>query len=520
MKAVSIVCLTLLFFSLQHVSGQKLNSKEKVRLDEAVIDFEIYDYVRARKVFIKYLDKAPSSYELHHKIGICHYNLDATKDVAKSYFLKGIEETPESWFYLGQCYHLNEQFDSALISLRIYMQAEDREHGDDEVKRNIAISNRAKEMIADPVDVKIYNIGPNLNTEYDEYAPLITADESMMVFTSRRAGSTGERTDPYGKYFEDIYSSLNNQGDWLPAEKISENINTGTHDAAVGLSADGNTIIVYRTNKKITGGDLHYSNFEDNRWSTPRSYGESINSEWQEASASLSADGRVMYFSSNRPGGYGGKDIYRIVKLGNNKWSLPMNLGSEINTPYDEDAPFFHPDGKTLYFSSKGHETMGGYDIFKSELENNFWSIPKNLGYPINTTGNDIFFVLSGDNKRGYYSSHREDGMGGQDIYVVSFENDFEQLRVFRGIVTDESNKPLSASLTLTDEEGETIGIYNTNAQTGKYIIVLPSDLDFLLNVESDGYATQEHDIHYKGGTHIKELERNFSLKIDQNQTP
>jgi len=195
-----------------------------------------------------------------------------------------------------------------------------------------------------------------------------------------------------------------------------------------------------------------------------------------------------------------------------------MNLGPTINTAFDEDAPFIHPNGKTLYYSSKGLKTMGGYDIFKSSIGDEYWSTPQNIGYPVNTVGNDIFFVLASDGKRGYYSSHREGGHGGQDIYAVSFENSLESLRIVKGNTSNATGEPLASQITLLDEDGNTVGLYSANSLNGNYIIILPPDQDFQMLIEVDGYKPIEEDLSYQGGTITKERIQNYTLQelIDQ----
>jgi len=194
-----------------------------------------------------------------------------------------------------------------------------------------------------------------------------------------------------------------NKKSWIKATNIGPSLNTKRHDATVGLSPDGQQIIIYKE------GDLFYSSSNGNNWNEPVAFTKQINSKFWEPSASISADNKAIYFTSDRKEGFGGSDIWMIKKLPDGEWGIAQNLGSSVNTKYDEDAPFIHPDNKTLYYSSMGHNTMGGYDIFKSTLNiDNSWSPPVNMNYPINTTGDDIYLVLTGDGKHGYFSSFRK----------------------------------------------------------------------------------------------------------------
>ena len=200
---------------------------------------------------------------------------------------------------------------------------------------------------------------------------------------------------------------------------ISQNINTNSHEASINLTADGQTLIVY----KDDGGDgnIYFSKWDGNDWTSIQSFGSDINSKYWESHACLSADNNTLYFVSDRPGGYGGRDIYRCVKLPNGLWSKSLNVGPTINTKYDEDGPFISADGITLNFSSIGHKSMGGFDIFVSMIEEDKkFSEPRNIGYPINTTDDDVFFVTSPDGKRGYFSSAKAGGLGDKDLYKMS----------------------------------------------------------------------------------------------------
>ncbi len=503
----------MLFSVIQGMAQGKWSSKESAKLDDADIYLEITDYKTALEMYSDLYKKHPGEKDLDFKIGLCLYNLGRIDESFYSFEKSAEEGNINAKYYLGLYYHRNEKFDEALAQFTSY-QSEDGRKDFDKVQVDLMmdICERADKMMADPIDAMVYNLGEKINSEFDDYGPLIQSDESLLAFTSRRKGSTGGALDPYGEYLEDIYVSNRMNDVWSDAVNAGPPLNTETHDAAVGLSADGNSMIIYRTNKALTAGDLYLSTKENDKWSKPVKLDEAINSEYQEASASISNDQRVIYFSSNRPGGLGGKDLYRVVRITDDIWSLPLNLGPTINTEYDEDAPFIHPDDEKLYFSSKGHKTMGGYDIFVSSLNEDYWSMPKNLGYPANTVGDDIFFVLAEDGKRGYYSSERDDGYGGHDIYAVSFENDLERLRIVKGNISNEDGSAIVASIDLSNENGQTMGTYVTNAVTGNYVIVVPPNQDFFLSIESEGYKTIEDELHYIGGTNVKEKVKNYTL--------
>lgn len=511
MRKLLLLSLVIIVFPV--FSQERWLAKDVVRLEDADIFLEITDYNSALNIYLLLYKKYGASEDLEFKIGLC-YNSLGQKEEAREYFERSQENSnPNASFYLGLYFHQQESFDESIKLFQLFKNKEGKKLFEaSEADRMIEISERAKQMKANPVRAMVYNLGDAVNTEYDDYGPLITADESKMAFTSRRIGTTGEKKDPYGEYLEDIYFSANVDDKWTGVLNAGLPLNSKTHDAAVGMSADGQSIIIYRTNKELTAGDLYLSRNTNGTWSEPELMNPAINSEYQEASACLTDDERIIYFSSNRPGGFGGKDIYRVVKISDQIWSLPLNLGPTINTAYDEDAPFIHPNGSTLYFSSKGLKTMGGYDIFKTEFNEDYWSNPENIGYPANTVGDDIFFVLAADGKRGYYSTELANGYGGHDLYAVSFEDAVEGLRIVRGNISNENGEAVSAEINMLNKNGESHGIYKTNAITGNYIIVLPPDEEFKMVVESEGYARIEENLYYKGGTNVREKSRNFTL--------
>ncbi|MGZ4043376.1 MAG: hypothetical protein ACXVO9_09245, partial [Bacteroidia bacterium] len=333
---------------------------------------------------------------------------------------------------LGDAYHLNNNFDNAVNAYKKYRQLlinnklankEDLK----EIIRRIEICNTAKELTANAADVKIINLGVAINSSFPDYSPRLTADQNTMIFTSRRPTTTGGNTYDGGQYFEDIYISKRVGNKWSDAVNVGWPVNTIGNEAAIGLSADGQEMLIYKDD--MGNGNIYSSCLDGDQWTTPVKLNSNINSEWWEPCAFISADGNTLFFVSDRPGGYGGTDIYKSKKGIDGDWGKAVNLGPTINSPYDEYAPFIHPDGRTLFFSSKGHQTMGGFDIFYSSTllsDENAWLEPINIGYPINSTGDDAFYMVSPDKKTAYYSSYRDDGLGEKDNYMIIYPEDQE----------------------------------------------------------------------------------------------
>jgi outer membrane protein OmpA-like peptidoglycan-associated protein len=380
--------------------------------------FNRKDYESALSNYLQAYEMAPEDPETNFKVGVSYLHGDK-KSKALSYLEKAYTTKPEVDldidYHLGMAYQYDHQYAKA------------REHYEEFKRRNKRLSNIADHKIAEciigdslsqhPAYVDIENIGRVINSSFHEYSPLLSADGNTMIFTSNR--STDDYKIKSGTNFEDIYISHRSGDSWSEPEKISPNINNKFHDAAASLSSDGQTLFLYY---EEGAGDIYVSKLEGSEWTVPEPLNKNINNPmFWETSACISADGKKLYFTSNRPGGQGELDIYVSEIDANGEWGKAVNLGPVINTPFHEDSPFIHADGNTLYFSSDGHPSMGSNDIFKSELKNGKWSEPVNLGYPINSIDYDGFFVLSPDKKTGYYSAMRENGIGNADIYEIKF---------------------------------------------------------------------------------------------------
>src|SRR5690606_11626982 len=355
------------------------------------------------------------------------------KDLAVKYFLRVFRQDPDYRFdiqyWIGRSYQMGLNFDKAIEYYNMYKErlaAKPNYQGRDKV--DLAVVDRAiyecqngKEFVANPGNYSIVNIGREINSEYEDYAPVLNGDETEIIFTSRRReDNLNENVFEDNKPFEDIFISKRVGDTWERARNIGPVVNTPYHNSNLALSKDGNTLFIYNDDN---GGDIYYSERNANgEWGPPVPLPGIINSSFNEKSISMSSDERTLYFASDRPGGFGGIDIYRATLDSKGQWSNVRNLGPKINTEFDEEGPFIDQDNVTLYFSSKGREGMGGHDSFESVVnpETNEWSDPEHLGCPINTPDDDVYFVASSDGKRAYYSSVREDGMGYTDIYMIT----------------------------------------------------------------------------------------------------
>lgn len=481
-------------------------------------------YQLALNYYLKANKFNPDNAVLNYQIGSCYLNtLQKTRCI--TYFRKAYEldstVAEDIHFMLGQGYHLNYEFDIAISEYRRFYQtvpAKEKLKWEKIINKKINECVNGKEFVNSPVRVYISNAGEAINSIFPDYCPLISADESVMIYTSKRDNSTGGKQNPEDfQFYEDIYFSGNEAGQWMHCRGIGDPLNTDENDATAGLSSDGQRLLIYKDNN---GGDLYECMLSGKTWSKPKPLPKnSVNTKYHESSASYSYEGKTIYFDSDRRNNSNGEhDIFRSTKDEDGEWANVENLGPVINTEYDEISPFIHPDGVTLFFSSRGHKSMGGYDIFKSVYNDSTgWSEPENLGYPINTPDDDIFFVLSANGKRGYYSSAMEGGSGEQDIYVITFLGAEKQptlcnednllanhtnpdqeiimqepvpinkinLTVLKGTIKNgETNQITEASIDVYDNvNNKLIATSTSNSSTGRYVIFLPAGKNYGMSI-------------------------------------
>lgn len=494
----------LLFFFINSAYSQ--DDKVVKKADKL---FEDKNYSQALRSYEEAYNQNKQNAYVNFRIARCYLETyQKAKALKFAYDAVKLSEKPslEMHFALAQAYHINHQFDNAIAS---YKKSDPGNSNQKAISKLIQECNYGKKYVTNPTAVKITNAGDLINSEHHEYLPYITADRSKLFFTSRRPGSTGGKPDTDGQLFEDIYYADNKGGAWDKPINIGSPLNSEIHDACVGISEDGQTMFVY---KGSNGGDIYTSQLKGQRWTKPEAL--PLNTEFFETAACLSADERTLLFV--RKVMDGSRDIYVCSRTVGGAWSKPKKM-DVINTPYDEDAPFLHADGKTLYFSSKGHTSMGGYDVFKSvKAANGSWSAPVNMGSPINTAGNDVYFVLAADGKVGFYSSEKEDGYGKQDIYSIRMpmEESGPALALLKGTVKDEkTGKPIEADITITDNQTkETIAHYTSNSQTGNYLISLPSGKNYGITIENEGHLFYSENIFLSDKDGFKEVQKNVAL--------
>lgn len=500
MERILIICFGLLLTYGAKAQSEAFSGKQKRQFWDAEIAYDQGDYLTAIKELKELRKIDPSLIKLNYLLGDSYFLLEKY-DSAKVFLEQGKTQNIDAFYKLAYLSLNEENFKAAAEYLKRYSnlslvdKSKIPSYESAQLLNNIAF---AELQLESPEIVNIINLGESINTSAHEYVPLISANEELMIFTSRRAEDSNSQ-DPLGEPFENVYSSQNLDGrKWNVAKLLEGEVNTQGHDACVGLSPDGNTLFLFRTSDNGIGGDLFESLYIDSKWTTPVRMSKNINGTLSiEPSASISLDGRTLYFSSNREGGFGGFDLYRVIKLPNGEWSLPLNLGAGVNSIFDEDAPFIHPDGKSLYFSSKGFKNMGGFDIFKSVSKDGIFQQPINLGYPTNSTKDDIYFTISVNEQHGYYSSDKKGGYGKQDIYRIDYLEKSLRQSVISAEVTLNGAPSFSEISLIEVETGDLIGVFSSNASTGKFIFLVNPDVEYELIIEGDNVEEYSEIVSY-----------------------
>jgi hypothetical protein len=503
-------------------------SQTKELQEDAAYYFDRKDYKKAYELYDKLFTLNPKSLEYKFRLGYSSLYYPEKKGRAIEIFedIKSVDKSPDIDYYLGKAYHLNYRFDDAIASYNQYLTTkadkvkEDDKPLIDDAQLGIANCNNGKELIAKKIIADIKNIGAPINTKETEGVPVISADESVMIFTYIGEKSTGgllndnlKEDKEEGSYHEDIFIAYRSDSTWKAPVGIAS-LNTNANDAAVALSPDGQTLFSFVSDVK-NPGDLYSSQLNGMEWSKPEKLNSNINSEYWEGSCSITSDGRYLYFASERPGGIGGRDLYVSEKV-NGDWGPAQNLGPIINTPYNEDAPFIHPDGITMFFSSEGHKSIGGYDIMYSIRKENSWIEPLSMGIPLNTTEDDRYYVINAAGEVGYFSSNRggAGGKGGQDIYSVTpgILGEKPILALLKGVVYAD-DKPVEAKIEVTKKgTNEAIGPYYANSKSGKYLMALSPGNGYKIKIAITvaGFEPIEEEIDIEKLQKFVEIKKDF----------
>jgi len=520
------VSLFILIFSLLPCALSAQSTKDIE--EEANYYFNGGEFSKAYPLFDKLYAKNPKNIDYKFKLGYCCLNYPEKKARAIEIFedIKREGKSKDADFYLARAYHINYRFDDAAASYEAFLAVktgkvkESEKQLIEEARHGIENCKAGKDLIIKKVKADIINIGAPINTDELEGVPVITTDESEMIFTYAGKKSVGGRLnddlkpDPNGEYRQDIFISVKNtDSTWNDPVGITA-LNTKGNDAAVAISPDGSMLFTFQSSQEQEG-DLYVSTLKGSEWTLPLPLNANINTEAWEGSCSMSADGRYLYFASERPGGLGGRDIWMSEQV-NGDWGPPVNLGPNINTKYDEDAPFIHPDGITMFFSSKGHQSIGGYDIMFSIKKDGEWQLPRSMGMPLNTTEDDRYYVINAKGDKGYFSSDRGSagGKGGQDIYMVTpgVLGEKPVIALLKGTVYGD-DKPVVGKIEVVKiTTSMLIGPYYSNSKTGKYLFALSPGYVYKIKVSAEGFDPVEEELDIESLAKYLEVKKDFYL--------
>ncbi len=424
MRKATVCLIVTIIFSVS-VFGQENKNLQDTFL-EAEYFFMNEHYPDALSIYLQLYEKLPDNANLAYCIGVCYLNIPGEKNLSVNYLetasknisakhkegtITQISAPYDALYDLAKAYRINYMFDKAKETYKKYagtLLPDDREN-QEYINHEIEVCDMAKNLIANPVSYTEENIGEIFNDEKANFNPLISADGKSFAYMVSL------------KFYDAVMFSRLVNGKWTVPVNITPELQSDGDFYISCLSADGKLLFLSKDDNYTS--DIYVSSYNGKSWSKTMKLNKNINTKYWESHGFVSDTGDELVFASDKPGGFGGLDLYISHKV-NGDWGPAVNLGPEINTQFNEDRPFLINNGKTLFFSSQGHDNMGGYDIFRSDLQSNgLWSKPKNIGYPINTPDDNFFFMPIGDGKSGYYSIYKESGgFGKEDIYKITFK--------------------------------------------------------------------------------------------------
>ncbi len=495
-RIIYTVCALSLCLQL-HAQYSTDNKRAIAKFEMARRNYQLLDYKHAEENLMEALQIEPSFVEAYLLLGQMftdNKQLEKSIEAYENALKLDPSSYPRLYFFLAENQLSLGRYADASQNYGLFIST-GIPAGDlaERCKKNLQNCEFGMNALENPVPFEPVNLGTGVNSEYDEYWPSLSADENMLVFTVLLPLNTNNPQLARYKQ-EDFYYSTRENGQWTQARDAGAPLNSTNNEGAQTITGDGKTMIFTACNRDDGMGlcDLYIAEDLGDRWSVPVNMGRVINTANSEKQPSVSADGRTLYFISNRAGGYGSYDIYYSLKSDDGLWQEPVNIGDSVNTPGIDQSPFIHPDNKTLYFSSDGWQGLGGYDLFVSRKKSSGqWSTPVNLGYPINTHHHEEGMIVNALGNRAYYSSNRLEGRG-RDIFEFELYQEVRPVPVsyMKGTVFDAVKRSkLEASFELIDlNTGGIIMKSASRRPKGDFLICIPADADYALNVSKQGY--------------------------------
>ncbi|WP_219885124.1 tetratricopeptide repeat protein [Marinilabilia salmonicolor] len=466
------------------------------------------NYEEAIALYTEILEQNPQHVDALTQLGICFVHTNQELDSALALFHTALSIIPVSDKFspfgvdlqrtIARTYHLEQRPREALSVLKTLRDSVTEANLREEIAAEMKQIRNSAILLKNPVPLKITNLGDFFNSDYDDHSPLVSLTGNRIFFTSRRPAGRGAQL-PDGQFAEKVFFAERNQKGWSKPRVLDEFFSRTEHKSILSLSPDGNRLFLFKNDRE--GKSIYVSDYMNGEWQEPEKLPYPINSRWDETHAALSPDQSTLYFTSNRPGGFGGLDIYRSKLDAYGQWGEPVNLGPMINSELDEETPMLHPDGQTLYFASEGHTSMGRFDVFYSQIQSEeTWTEPVNMGHPINTPDDDFFFVPTLDKSQAYYASYRfSENVGRSDIYKVEFDSLYSgSLAVIEGTIRNSGDVPVEQIRLLVsrDSDNKQVGDYRPNPANGRYLLFLEAGENYTIEEVTPESAEQPLNIH------------------------
>lgn len=493
---ISILVVSLLV-SIGTLAQEKLKGNDLKKYKTALSYAHGTNNKMAIRLFKELYDTYPNDINVAYNLGLCYMNMGGNPDSALYYLYKVDELDTEEWsdsrselyIAIGRSYQLAYKYDEALKIYDTIEKNDVEKEWADMLKHEREICHNAIMFMQTPVKLEVREIEGDINTKYNDYRPVLSLDQQTMIFTSRR-GSGRSRDFEDGQFEEQMYITKYKDGAWSTPRSLSNMFEeSNLQESATCLTNDGTELYVVRN------GNLYVSKYdtETREWQMAEELPEGINTQYEENFVCVTEDGQQMFFSSNRPGGKGGFDIYRCYRLPNGNWAKPLNMGDAINTEYDEDSPIMHPTKSILYFSSTGHNTMGGYDIFyapENPTDSSFTAVV-NIGYPINTPEDDMYFIPIAQKDMAYYASVKWDkdskeSSNGFDIFEVEYdEPEVDKMAIISSVVMSDD---VTGVRIIVEQNGEQIGRFVPNRKTGRFVAIVEAGGEYVVTASDGNY--------------------------------
>jgi tetratricopeptide (TPR) repeat protein len=535
MRSLHIVCrVVVVIIGLMMViplNARRNNSRHRT-FKNAISAADHKDYETAMSLYAGILDEEPDHVDALTQLGICLVTTNQFLDSALMLFQRALNIIPaddhfspfgiELQLTIARTLNLNQEPEKALHILRHLRENITDTIFISEISHEMVQTRNAAVLLKNPVPLKITNLGATLNSEYDDHSPLVSLTGNRIFFTSRRSvGRDYELAD--GQYPEKVFFAEHDGKAWKSPRPLNEFFTRAEHKSILSLSPDGEQIFLFKNDRGVK--NIYVSYFRNDEWQAPQKLPGPVNSQWDETHASLSPDQSKLFFTSNRPGGFGGLDLYVVKKDEYGQWGEAVNMGASVNSAWDEETPMLHPDGTTLYFASEGHSSMGRLDIFFSQkLPDGLWTEAANMGHPINTPDDDFFFVPTLDKSKAYYASYRfSENVGRSDIYQVEFDSLFNgSLAVIEGTIKNSHNLPVEHIRILVSRESDhqQVGDYRPNLRNGKYLLILEAGESYTIREATPEAIETERIIHVPGQLAYTESNQVVMLQDPRMMSP